>query len=212
MQFVEITACAARRSKSQTIMCLFSCSDSSVKHAGGCTGGRGGRRCRCRNETSPTLWGHVRRSPNLIRFSITWVNRGQWERSKHPHVSPPHYTQPHTPDCGRRPVWLPVRESHPPRQVPSSARKPSFFFFFSPRRVRYGGGVLMNARWQQLGRRAVLPLHISPQVTSCATRGEKSAETQTGAGHKPISSPRLKTHLSQAGRLIESDSRGSTCK
>lgn len=75
-----------------------------------------------------------------VKFSITWVNRGQWQKNKQPSLgdcSTAHSL--HTnmrpltrADTRCQPIWLPVRQSHPPRQVPFIA---SNHFL---RHVRYG--------------------------------------------------------------------------
>lgn len=91
------------------------------------------------DETLPTFKGYFKLFP-LIKFSITWVNRGQWEKNKYPHLSqrtqpsplPANtHMHPHA-DTRCQPIWLPVRKSHPPRQVPFSPRT------IFPRHVRYG--------------------------------------------------------------------------
>lgn len=112
------------------------------------------------DETLPTFKGYFKLFP-LIKFSITWVNRGRWEKNKYPHLSQrtqpsplPANTHMHPQaDTRCQPIWLPVRKSHPPRQVP-----------FSPRTIfpaMSDMGILMNAQWQYLGSRAaILPLQI----------------------------------------------------
>lgn len=118
-----------------------------------------------RDETLPTFKRYFKLF-HLIKFSITWVNRGQWEKNKYLHLSQrpqpsplpaKAHMHPHT-DTRCQPIWLPVRKSHPPRQVP-----------FSPRTIfpaMSDMGILMNAQWQYLGRRAaILPLQIYCWVT-----------------------------------------------
>lgn len=145
----------------------------------------------------------------LVKFSITWVNRGQWEKNKYPHLSRrsqpsifPSHTPTHThkpSDTRCQPIWLPVRESHPPRQVPFFAKN------HFPRHVRYGD--INECTMTVLREASSYPASANlPAGHFCTTR-KKKLWKQTGAGQKLISSPRLKTHLSKQRSVIEADSR-----
>ena len=138
----------------------------------------------------------------LVKFSITRVNRGQWEKNKYLHLS-----------WRPQPSPLPAQihtHTHTHTHCLTLAVSPSDCLLgslthhdkcpFLPRTIfsaMSDMGILMNAQWQYLGRRAdTLPRQIYPQVTS-VRQERKKLRKQTGAGQKLISSPRLKTHLSK---------------
>lgn len=153
------------------------------------------------NETLPTFKGYFRLSP-LIKVSITWVNRGQWEKNTYLHRSLSFACNPHA-DTHCRPVWLPVRKSPSPRQVPLSPT--TIFPAMSDMRI------LMNAQWQYLGRQAaILPLQIYCR-SLLFDKEEETAETNRCGSETHLLSKIKNSSFKPCG-VIEPDSWGSPCK
>ena len=136
----------------------------------------------------------------VVKFSITWVSRGQWGRNNSlvSRGDPGPTCTPVLLACLSE-LWLPVRKPHSQWQEPLFSTGAIFSAMSDI-------GILMNSQWQSSGREAAcLPLHIYPQVL-CTTGKEPRLWKQIGAGQKLISSQRLKTHLSKRSALIEADS------
>lgn len=107
----------------------------------------------------------------LVQFSITWVNRGQWEKNKNPPFS--ERLEP----SSQLAQTHPHAHAHTPRLT--LAVSPADCLLdglthqdkcpLSPRTIfsaMSDMGILINAQWQYLGRRAaILPPQIYPRVT-----------------------------------------------
>lgn len=121
----------------------------------------------------------------LVKFSITWVNRGQWGKNKYPHLSQtlqpsplPAHTHTH-----KRTHRLTLAVS------PSDCLLGSLTHHdkcpFSPRTIfpaMSDMGILMNAQWQYLrSRAAILPLQIYPQVTFVRQEKETTETNRCGS-------------------------------